>query len=328
MPDLTNAFAEEHALKDASLHGRVTDPGVYRTLLESTKAIPWKIDWATMEFAYIGPQIEQLLGWRQDSWKTVNDWAARIHEEDRQKTVDFCVAQSQAGADHEADYRALTAEGDLVWIRDVVHVLRNEDGSPQALVGFMFDISERKKAEDKILQLQKELEALSYQDGLTMVANRRMFDTILDMEWKKSCVTAQPLSLVLVDVDFFKAYNDRHGHPQGDVCLQQVARVLDDAASRTRDLCARLGGEEFALLLPATGALAAQEVARRCRKLLAQAQIPHGGSSVSELVTCSMGVGTIVPGGHDQVRDFIEMVDRRLYEAKSGGRDRIVGPPV
>jgi diguanylate cyclase (GGDEF)-like protein len=189
----------------------------------------------------------------------------------------------------------------------------------------MFDISERKKAEDKILQLQKELETLSYQDSLTMVANRRMFDTILEMEWARARVTAQPLSLVLVDIDFFKAYNDRHGHPQGDACLREVAKVLDDAASRTRDLCARLGGEEFALLLPGTGALAAQEVARRCRKLLAQAQLAHGGSPVSDFVTCSMGVATIVPGAHDHARAFIELADRRLYEAKNGGRDRIVG---
>jgi diguanylate cyclase (GGDEF)-like protein len=192
----------------------------------------------------------------------------------------------------------------------------------------MFDISERKKAEDKILQLQKELEALSYQDGLTQVANRRMFDTIFEMEWTKARVTAQPLSLVLLDVDLFKAYNDRHGHPQGDACLRKVAGVLDETASRTRDLCARLGGEEFALLLPGTGMLAAQEVARRCRKLLAQAEIPHGGSTVSDLVTCSMGVGTIVPGAHDHPRAFMEMVDRRLYEAKNGGRDRIVGGPA
>jgi diguanylate cyclase (GGDEF)-like protein/PAS domain S-box-containing protein len=304
------------------------DPEVYRTLLESTRAIPWKIDWASMQFAYIGPQIEQVLGWRQDSWKTVDDWASRIHEDDRRKTVDFCVAQSMQGADHEADYRALTPDGDYVWIRDVVHVVRHPDGSPQALVGFMFDISERKKAEDKILQLQKELETLSYQDSLTMVANRRMFDTILEMEWTRARVTAQPLSLVLVDIDYFKAYNDRHGHPQGDACLREVAKVLDDAASRTRDLCARLGGEEFALLLPGTGALAAQEVARRCRKLLAQAQLPHGGSPVSDLVTCSMGVATIVPGAHDHARAFIELADRRMYEAKNGGRDRIVGGPA
>ena len=85
------------------------DGAVYKTLLESTKAIPWKIDWSTMRFAYIGPQIEELLGWAPDSWTTVQDWAERMHPDDRQWVVDFCVAQSKAGVDHEADYRAFVA---------------------------------------------------------------------------------------------------------------------------------------------------------------------------------------------------------------------------
>jgi diguanylate cyclase (GGDEF)-like protein/PAS domain S-box-containing protein len=299
------------------------DPGVYRTLLESTKAIPWKIDWQSMRFAYIGPQIEQVLGWTQASWMTVNDWAERIHPEDRQKTVDFCVAQSQQGIDHEADYRALTHDGDYVWIRDVVHVVRKPDGSVDSLVGFMFDISERKKAEDKIVRLQKELEALSYQDSLTSLANRRMFDTIFEVEWAKARALGHPLSLVLVDVDFFKRYNDQYGHAQGDACLRRVASVLDAAASRTRDLCARFGGEEFVLVLPETNAAAALNVAERCRKLLAREAIPHASSDAGDTVTISIGVGTIVPGAHDEAGGFFELVDRRLYQAKAGGRDRI-----
>ena len=80
------------------------DPNVYKTLLESTKAIPWKIDWNSLTFSYIGPQIEALLGWEPDTWVTVQDWAARMHEEDRERVVNFCVSQSQAGVDHEADY--------------------------------------------------------------------------------------------------------------------------------------------------------------------------------------------------------------------------------
>lgn len=86
------------------------DSAVYKTLLESTKAIPWKIDWASMQFAYIGPQIEALLGWTPGSWLTVNDWSDRMHPEDREWVVNFCVSQSQAGIDHEADYRALNQE--------------------------------------------------------------------------------------------------------------------------------------------------------------------------------------------------------------------------
>ena len=152
------------------------DSDVYKTLLESTKAIPWRIDWKTMCFTYIGPQIEKLLGWSVESWQTVNEWAERMHPEDQQWVVDFCVAQSKAGVDHEADYRALTKDGHYVWIRDVVHVIRDQQGEVEALIGFMFDITERKETEQKLLDLQKELEDLSFKDGLTGVPNRRMLD--------------------------------------------------------------------------------------------------------------------------------------------------------
>ena len=299
------------------------DPGVYRTLLESTRAIPWRIDWTTMCFTYIGPQIEELLGWSPSSWASVNDWADRIHEDDRQKTVDYCVAQSQQGVDHEADYRALTRDGGEVWIRDVVHVVRGADVGVDSLVGFMFDITARKQADDKIVQLQRELEVLSYRDSLTGVANRRMFDTLYPVEWAKARATGEPLSLVVIDIDSFKQYNDCYGHMQGDECLRRVAQAMDGCASRTRDLCARLGGEEFVLLLPATDEEAARNVAERCRKLLAQKELPHARSGVGRLVTVSMGIGTIHPGAHDDPAVFLDRIDRRLYQAKSAGRDRI-----
>jgi diguanylate cyclase (GGDEF)-like protein/PAS domain S-box-containing protein len=299
------------------------EPGVYRTLLESTKAIPWRIDWTTMRFTYIGPQIEALLGWSPASWQSVNDWADRIHDEDRQKTVDFCVAQSQQGVDHEADYRAITRQGDYVWIRDVVHVVRRPDGSVDSLVGFMFDITARKQAEEKILQLQRELEILSYRDSLTGVANRRMFDTVYPVQWAKARDTGHPLSLVIVDIDYFKQYNDHYGHVQGDECLRRVAQALDTAASHPGNLCARLGGEEFVLLLPGTDAEGARIKAERCRKLLAQEEIPHARSGAGRLVTVSLGVGTIVPGAGDDPGVFLDRIDRRLYQAKSAGRDRL-----
>jgi PAS domain-containing protein len=97
---------------------RIVNDLVYKTLIESTLAIPWSIDWGTKKFSYIGPQIEKVLGWKQDSWRTVEDWAMRIHENDRAWVVDFCVAQSISGVDHEADYRALTINGEYIWIRD------------------------------------------------------------------------------------------------------------------------------------------------------------------------------------------------------------------
>lgn len=301
-----------------------SDSAVYRTLLESTRAIPWKIDWASATFSYIGPQIAPLLGWSPESWVTVQDWAERMHPEDRERVVNFCIAQSQEGVDHEADYRALTATGDYVWIRDVVHVVRGPDGNVQALVGFMFDITERKQNEEKLMQLQHELEDLSFRDGLTGVNNRRKFDGMLQREWLDARREVRPLSLLLFDVDFFKAYNDHYGHVEGDESLKRVAKALTAAVHRPRDFVARYGGEEFVLLLPASDERAARAVAERCRQTVFKAQIPHVASAVGQLLTVSVGAGTIIPAEHDDPMQFLQEVDRRLYRAKHQGRNRIV----
>jgi len=299
------------------------DSAVYKTLLESTKAIPWKIDWSSMKFAYIGPQIESLLGWTPESWVSAEDWAMRMHPEDREWVVNFCVSQSQAGTDHEADYRALTKDGDYVWIRDVVHVVRKEDGTVDSLIGFMFDISERKKTEQQLITLQKELEELSFKDGLTGVANRRMFDSIMEVEWANARRNNQPLSLIMIDIDYFKQYNDHYGHIQGDDCLKSVAKVLSSAATRSRDFFARFGGEEFVLVLPETDENAAKKIAERCRKLIFKQQIPHEKSHVSHVLTVSLGVGSLTPTHQDEAIKFIDEVDRRLYQAKQKGRNCI-----
>lgn len=300
------------------------DKDIYKALLESTKAIPWKIDWKTLSFEYIGPQIEELLGWPQQSWQSVDDWAARMHAEDRNWVVDFCVAQSQSGIDHEADYRALTSDGSYVWIRDVVHVIRDETGEVEALVGFMFDISERKKTEEKLARLQKELEEFSFKDGLTGVANRRMLDSVMQMEWAHARRNVQPLSIIMFDIDHFKEYNDHYGHLQGDECLKQVAQLLDGAAARSRDFFARYGGEEFVMVLPETDAKAVALVAERCRKQIFKQQIPHASSPVSQVLTVSMGTATLIPSAEDKLSDFIALADRQLYRAKESGRNCVV----
>lgn len=300
------------------------DQSVYKTLLESTRAIPWKIDWNTMQFAYIGPQIGELLGWAPESWLSVEDWATRMHPEDRGWVVDFCVSQSRSGVDHEADYRALHKNGRYVWIRDVVHVVRNDQGDVEALIGFMFDISERKKTEHELAALQKKLEDYSFRDGLTGVANRRMFDSVMEENWSHAVRNHLPLSVILLDIDSFKQYNDLHGHLQGDECLKRVGALLEQAVKRARDFVARFGGEEFVIILPETDAESAMKVAERCRNLLFQEQILHGGSDASQLVTMSMGVGTVIPTRDDNINDFLSQVDERLYEAKDRGRNRIV----
>lgn len=303
---------------------------VYRSLLESTKAIPWKIDWDSQRYAYVGPQIETLLGWRVADWGTVQDWADRIHPEDRDPVVNRCIELSLAGIDHEADYRAETVDGRYIWVRETVHVLRNEDGSTQALVGFLFDISERKAAEEKILQLQKELQHLSYQDGLTKVANRRRFDEALQACWEQAqhAPATMPIALIMLDVDYFKRLNDHYGHVYGDQCLVRVADLLHTACDKPEDLVARYGGEEFVVLLPGVSLAVAQRVAERFQNLLAQQRIPHIRSPFSPCLTASIGIACVTPTADTGPGDFLHAVDHLLYQAKNQGRNRIVAQEV
>lgn len=302
---------------------RNDDWGVYKTLLESTKAIPWKINWQTKQFDYVGPQIEELLGWPQNSWVGAMDWIERIHPEDREYTANFCISQSEHGVDHEADYRALKADGSYVWIRDVVHVIRDVNGVTTDLVGFMFDISERKRMEEELLALNRKLEAWSHQDGLTGAANRRQLDQTLDAEWARAKRSKAPLSLVVFDLDHFKQYNDRYGHVKGDECLAQVADAIRRVPLRSTDLFARYGGEEFVLVLPQTQAEAAVQLAEKCREVVSRLHIPHRGSAVSEIVTISVGVSTMIPAEDSPYSVLIERADNMLYQAKQNGRNRV-----
>ncbi len=164
---------------------------------------------------------------------------------------------------------------------------------------------------------------LSMTDGLTDIPNRRNFDSHLDVEWKRAIREQQPLTLALIDIDDFKAYNDHYGHLQGDQCLRRVARVLHQQTSRPRDLVARYGGEEFALILPHTDC-AAKALGEQCRAAVEALALPHTASPVASCVTVSVGVASLVPQRGSQPVDLIALADQALYHAKKTGRNRVV----
>ena len=170
----------------------------------------------------------------------------------------------------------------------------------------------------------QKLQQLAILDGLTGVANRRYFDLVLDNEWQRLTREKQPLSLILCDIDHFKAYNDNYGHPQGDRCLQKVAKVLQKAIRRPADLVARYGGEEFAVILPNTNSQGALFVAKNISELLAKKQLPHCKSDISDCITCSIGVATQIPSLIHKAKVILESADRALYQAKKQGRNQIV----
>lgn len=173
----------------------------------------------------------------------------------------------------------------------------------------------------------EELMRLSLLDGLTGIANRRHFDRYLETEWSRAMRRSTPVSLILIDVDHFKRYNDSLGHPCGDDCLNRLARAIASCARRTSDLVARYGGEEFAVILPETDIAGAIRCAEAMRQAVENLGLPHPDSPTGAVVTISLGVARLQPLRESTPATLIALSDACLYRAKSQGRNRWVAAP-
>ena len=183
-----------------------------------------------------------------------------------------------------------------------------------------FALREMKK---KLEQSNRQLKTLSMRDGLTNISNRRHFDEELDEQIKIAEQTQGPLSLILIDIDHFKLYNDSYGHQQGDDCLITVAKALNDECKKEGDMAARYGGEEFVILLPNTKEIDAQAIADRTRKTVEELKLEHNASDTSNYVTISLGVGTLAAKEKLDAKGLIERADQALYKAKENGRNQV-----
>lgn len=177
---------------------------------------------------------------------------------------------------------------------------------------------------EQLKDSNQKLEQLSLLDPLTQLNNRRYFDMQMDKEWKRALRHQEVISLLMIDIDYFKLYNDRYGHDAGDKCLRSVATILKAALHRPTDIMARLGGEEFVALLPSVDQQGAEKIARVMRTLLWQAGIAHEASPVSDYVTMSIGVASVIPQSDTAPLCLLKVADMALYQAKNKGRDRIV----
>ncbi|MBE7383898.1 MAG: diguanylate cyclase [Leptolyngbya sp. SIO1E4] len=186
------------------------------------------------------------------------------------------------------------------------------------------EIEDRIKAEQALNTLNQQLTEMNRVDGLTQIANRRHFDKHIEMEWRRMRRSQSFLSLILCDIDCFKRYNDRYGHPAGDECLKKVAAAMGREVKRSGDLLARYGGEEFVIVLPSTGAEGAFHVAEFLRQAVLGLALPNEDSEVDTVVTLSLGVVTCVPKPPYTQFDLLKKADEALYEAKKQGRNRTV----
>jgi diguanylate cyclase (GGDEF)-like protein len=167
------------------------------------------------------------------------------------------------------------------------------------------------------------IEQLGMIDALTNISNRRSFDETIKLEWSRARRDESPFSLLIIDVDKFKAYNDSYGHPQGDILLQTIAQIFKSAIKRSADMAARIGGEEFGILLPNTDMTGAKKIAEEIRESVKATTIPCANCSELTSITVSIGVASIIPGVDDSIDEFVRQADRMLYQAKKDGRDKV-----
>ena len=209
--------------------------------------------------------------------------------------------------------------GDGRWLQ--TRVRSTADGGSLSV---LTDVTATRLAQEKLSELNRQLEALARLDGLTGLMNRRAFDEALEAELRRSSRSGAPLSLLMIDVDRFKAFNDAYGHPAGDACLKTIAGVLSGGVGRPFDRCARYGGEEFAVILPETPPEGALRVAEVMREGVRALGIPHAGSDFG-VVTISIGAATLRPGGGPEAtaKNLLHRADAALYDAKATGRDRV-----
>lgn len=181
-----------------------------------------------------------------------------------------------------------------------------------------------RQSQQQLLESNMELRRLTNSDGLTGLGNRRYFDEYLNAEWQRARRDSREISMLMIDVDHFKSYNDTYGHIAGDEALKRVAHTIFSSCDRSTDLAARFGGEEFALVLPGTPAGSARLAAEKLRRAVEAMQIQHRAAGAGAWLTVSVGTATAVPHAEQPCTDLIQVADRSLYEAKRQGRNRVV----
>ena len=268
---------------------------------------------------YVSPSSIRIVGWRPDQLVGTPALAG-VNPLDMPR-VEEIVAALKRGDTEEARiaYRTRHREKSEIWLESTLRVTRKVSGEIDGVVAISRDMTEQKEMEEK-------LAALATEDGLTGLANRRRFDERLLVEWGRAYRDRSSLALLMIDLDHFKAYNDKYGHLAGDECLRLVAKVLAAEALRATDLAARYGGEEFVMLLPNTDAAGCARIGERIRGAIRGLAVPHGPNLPSGLVTASIGGAICWPGversaGHVAL---VEAADRALYAAKDAGRDRLI----
>ncbi len=271
---------------------------------------------------YVSPAVTELLGWEPD--ELLGRRLAHIAYPTDARLIEEQLRDAVAGKPSSSlAFRSPRRDGSYLWLEATVRLIRDrETQEPSGFVYVLRDIADRKAAEEKLQQAVRAAQNLAMLDGLTGVPNRRLLDQVLQQEWLRGMREQTPLSLLLIDVDHFKLYNDLCGHLAGDNCLREIAQLARSVLKRPSDLLARYGGEEFVILLPNTDLAGARVLAEQVRGSIRAAGISHPDNPTGT-ITVSIGCAAVTPRPGGSVEALLLAADTALYRAKSGGRNRV-----
>ncbi len=291
----------------------------------------WRISLPDMTVTW-SDEVFRIMGLPvSDRAPGLEDSIACYHPDDREAVQDAIGEAIASGGALAFSYRIVRPDGAVRFVMSRGLLQHDEHGQAVSLFGVCLDRTEQQHEEARLRRDKQaveerntRLDLLARQDGLTGIFNRRHFDEVLDIEYRRAMRSVGHLGLIMLDVDYFKAFNDTYGHPQGDRCLQAIASTIETMLRRPADLAARYGGEELAVLLPDADAPGAYQLAVRIVEAVAKLQIPHAGAPKG-FVTISAGAWSVIPTAMTTAREALLVeADRALYRAKCGGRGRAV----
>lgn len=319
--DITkNKLAEEAIRESEELYRSILNASPDDITITDMKGLIQVISPAAKRMFGYEPENESFLGSQLVSY---------IVPEDRERAKSNITSLNKGNHTGPNEYRGIRKDGSTFDIEVNSGLIHGANGQPVKMVFIVRDVTERKQAEEKIQQLIQQLEiekqtALlnANTDSLTGLPNRRYFDEALNKEVHRNHRTGAPLSLIMLDVDHFKKFNDSYGHVAGDECLRQIGTTLRTLVGRATDIVARYGGEEFVVILTNTDQNGAMTLAERIRIAVEALAIPHSGSKISEYVTVSLGIVTVFAATSQTPEQIVALADEAMYSAKKSGRNR------
>jgi diguanylate cyclase (GGDEF)-like protein/PAS domain S-box-containing protein len=321
-----NKPAVEVFLRDVTERNRLEEElrkneELYRFITENTTDLISYIN-PNGCYGYISPSSKCMLDYHQNELigRNLYDF---LHPDEVEK-----VASMILQADSDLDFASFThrlklKDGSFIWLETNARTIRENSQELEGIVAVSRDITERIEKEKKLQETNVLLRFMANMDGLTGIANRRFFDERLQEEWKRTKRKSLPLSAIMIDIDYFKKYNDYNGHLGGDDCLRHIAKTLKETLKRPGDFAARYGGEEFIILLPDTNETGAAHVAAMLQANVINLNIPYKPTEHEPVVTISIGCATVIPNDRLKPEDLIKLADEKLYQAKKSRMNQL-----